>query len=96
MGLESGVGGVHGWAARFMSERKFSEALEPLRKAEELPDLFMSARIFRIYALCLAQRTSEARVLGQATYPELAHESRLEGWWDFLNETYGVDAAAGR
>jgi spermidine synthase len=83
-------------AARFMSERKFSEALEPLRKAEELPDLFMSARIFRIYALCLAQRTSEARVLGQATYPELAHESRLAGWWDFLNETYGIGAAAGR
>jgi predicted membrane-bound spermidine synthase len=81
-------------AARLMSERKFAEVLEPLRKAEELPDLFMSARIFRIYALCLAQQTDEARALAQAAYPELSSESRLQPWWDFFSNTCGVDVAA--
>jgi predicted membrane-bound spermidine synthase len=79
-------------AARLMSQRQFSDALEPLRNAEQLPDLTMSARIFRIYALCLGGQIREAQNLAQETYHRFPHETRLQGWWDFFTETYGVDA----
>ena len=82
-------------AARMMSQRRFSEALVPLRKAEELPDLFMSGRIFRIYALCLDGRVADARALARETYPLLEQETRLQGWWDFFRETYGIEVGVG-
>ena len=78
-------------ATRYMSERDFDQAVSAFQRAEQLPELFMSGRIFRIYALGLAGRVDEARDLAREAYPQLASESRLEGWWDFFAATYGID-----
>lgn len=77
--------------AGYFSERRYQDALEPLRRAEARPDLALSARLFRIYALCLSQRREDAARLARETDPTLARESRLQGWWDFLARTCGVD-----
>ena len=78
-------------AAGLVSERRFEQALEPLHKAEGNFGLFPAARMFRIYVLCLLQRMDEARWLARDTYPILQQDSRVEGWWDFLADTYGID-----
>ncbi len=77
--------------AHLFSERKFREALGPLLEAEEHEDLFPTARLFRIYALCLLQRIDEAHLLALETYPIVEEESAIEPWWDFLSETFGID-----
>jgi predicted membrane-bound spermidine synthase len=77
--------------ARLVSERRFEEALEPLSKAEQYPQLFATARLFRIYALCLLQRRKEADRLATETYGTLRSDSRYDPWWDFLAITYRVD-----
>ena len=77
--------------AGLFSERRYQAAVEALRRAEAGPDLSTSARLFRIYALCLTPRPEEARRLAREAYPSLASDSRLQGWWDFLAQTCGVD-----
>ncbi len=77
--------------AGFFSERRYEDALEPLRRGEARPDLYISARLFRIYALCLLQRPEQARRLAREAYPIVASESRLQAWWDFLARTCRVD-----
>jgi hypothetical protein len=76
--------------ARLFSERRFEEALEPLTRAERRPALFATARLFRIYALCLLQRLEEAGRLATETRHALGSDSRFDPWWDFLAATYGV------
>jgi len=78
--------------ARLFSERRFEEALDPLRKAEKRPALFATARLFRIYALCLLRRLEEAGRLATETHDALGRDSRFDPWWDFLAATYRVDA----
>ena len=78
--------------ARLVSERRFEEALEPRRKAEKHPPLFATARVFRIYLLCLLQRHEEAGRLATETHDTLGSDSRFDAWWDFLAVTYGVKA----
>lgn len=77
-------------AGRF-SERRFADALEPLRQAEQRPALFATARLFRIYALCLLHRIDEARGLATETRAALRGDPRFDEWWKFLGETFGVD-----
>ena len=81
-------------AAGLVSERRFEPALEALYKAEGSSNLFPAARMLRIYLLCLLQRMDEARGLALDTHPILQQDSRLEGWWDFLADTYGIDPRA--
>ena len=76
--------------ARLFSERRFEEALEPLRKAEQRPSLFATARLFRIYALCLLRRLDEAGRLATETHAALGSDSRFDAWWNFLAVTYRV------
>jgi Tfp pilus assembly protein PilF len=78
--------------AGLFSERRFEEALQPLRNAEQRPTLFATARLFRIYALCLLQRVEEARRLATETRKALGSDAFFEPWWEFLAETYGVGA----
>ena len=77
--------------AGLFAERRYLEAVEVLQDAEEHPVLFATARLFRIYALCLLSQVDEAKDLAEDTYPDLAERSDLDHWWDFLNEEYGVD-----
>ena len=79
-------------AAGLFADRKYLEAVDALQNAEEHPALFGTARLFRIYALCLMSQVDEAKELAADTYPALAQEARLEQWWDFLNEKFGIDA----
>lgn len=72
------------------SERRFGEALEPLRQAEQRPTLLATARLWRIYALCLLRRNDEARRLAAETRQTLASDTRFDAWWKFLGSTYGL------
>ena len=76
--------------ARLLSERRFEEALEPLRQAEQRPALFATARLFRIYALCLLQRHDETGHLTTETHAALGRDARFDPWWDFLAGACGV------
>ena len=78
-------------AAGLVSERRFERALDALHKSEGNLNLLPAARMFRIYVLCLLQRMDEARGLALDTHQILQQDSRVEGWWDFLADTYGVD-----
>jgi predicted membrane-bound spermidine synthase len=78
-------------AVGLVSERRFEEALEPMHTAEGNPNLFSTARMMRIYLLCLLNRVDEARWLARDTYPILQQDSRVESWWDLLGNHYGVD-----
>ncbi len=76
-------------AGRF-AERKFAEALLPFENAESRPTLFGTARIFRIYSLCLLGRLDEARRLTAETRAAVGGDSHYEKWWEFFATTYGV------
>jgi len=78
-------------AARFISERSFEEALGPLHRAESNPQLYLTARMFRIYAFCLLQRVDEAGSLAVETYGGQGSDPRLQGFWEFLRDTYGIE-----
>ena len=77
--------------AGLFAERRYLEAVEVLQDAEEHPVLFATARLFRIYALCLLSQVDEAKDLAEDTYPALAQQSDLDPWWDFLLEEFGID-----
>ncbi|MFC1639468.1 fused MFS/spermidine synthase [Gemmatimonadota bacterium] len=77
--------------AGLFADRKYLEANEALQKAEEHPALFGTSRLFRIYSLCLLSQIDAAKDLADDTYPDLAQETNLEHWWDFLNEKFGID-----
>jgi hypothetical protein len=78
-------------AAGLLSQRRFEEALEPLQNAEGNPALFAASRMLRIYLLCRLNRLEDARGLARETHPILQQDSRVDGWWDFLSDTYGID-----
>jgi predicted membrane-bound spermidine synthase len=73
--------------AGLFSERRFDEAQEPLRQAEQRPALFATARLFRIYALCLSRRFGEAGPLATETHDTLGNDPRFDPWWAFLEQT---------
>jgi spermidine synthase len=77
--------------AGLFAERRYEEAVDVLQSAEAHPDLFASARLFRVYALCLLSQIDAARDLAEDTYPALAQQSNLDHWWVFLNEKFGID-----
>ena len=78
-------------AAGLFSERRYVEAAEGLRKAEEHTALFAMARLFRVYSLCLLQQVDAAERLAQQAYPALAQQPGLEHWWNFLNGEFGIE-----
>ena len=73
-----------------ISGRQFAESLEPLTRAERNRDLFLTARTFRIYMLCLTERQDEARGLAGVTHPTAADRTRGRGLWDFLREACDI------
>ncbi len=77
--------------AGLLSERNYLEAAATLRRAEENQDLFAAARLFRVYALCLAGQREAAAELLQDAYPNLSQDPHLERWWVFLYDTFGID-----
>ena len=79
------------WGLDVLPGDTAQEAADALQKAEGHPDLAAPARRFRIYSLCLSSQVEAARRLALQTYPVLARETRLEHWWDFLNDECGID-----
>ncbi|HXI20236.1 MAG TPA: fused MFS/spermidine synthase, partial [Gemmatimonadales bacterium] len=67
--------------AHFFSERRFQDAVEPLANGERLPAIFPTARMFRIYSLCLSDHLDEAGRLAAETRKTLAGDRRLDPWW---------------
>jgi len=78
-------------AAGHFSERRYADATEALRLAEEDPGLFPAARLFRVYALCLAGQQDEATRIALDAYTRLSSDSRLDRWWQFLRDEFDVD-----
>jgi spermidine synthase len=77
-------------AAMLFAERRYPEAAAALVPLEEQPAFFAVARIFRIYALCMASEVEAGRSLAEQAYPRLA-ESVRESWWDFFEERFGIE-----
>ncbi len=77
-------------AAGYLSERKFGEALEPFRQAEQRPALFATARLFRIYALCQLRRTQEALPLMAELRSQQGTQPWFERWRAFLGQSCGI------
>lgn len=79
--------------ARLFSERRYPEAAEALARAEQRPQLQSTARMFRIYALCLGGKMEEAKRLAADTRAALGSQPALAPWWEFLAATFGLPAS---
>ncbi|HTN43350.1 MAG TPA: spermidine synthase [Nitrospiria bacterium] len=90
---------------RFISERNYAAAVEPLSRAEGSPELRDQAFRFRIYALCMSGQTDEAQHLAQlrlaqllkekGTHAESLKETDLPPYWVWMKKTFGIDPLAG-
>src|SRR5258706_2033708 len=72
---------------RAVTERNYSDAVEPLRRAESLPHRRKEVFEYRIYALCMSGQKDLAQ--------RLAHERRAEietsFFWLWMKKTFGID-----
>jgi len=86
---------------RFVAERNFAAAVEPLSRAEQLPQLRDPAFRMRIYALCmsgqtrLAQRLAHERLTNflssKGMSPGSMKESDLPAFWLWMKKTFEID-----
>jgi hypothetical protein len=77
-------------ALRYLSQRRFSDALDPLARAEASGDLIQKMLPLRLYALCMAGRLEEARILAAQRGAELAQEPSAPDFWEFMAINFGV------
>jgi len=91
---------------RFISERRFAEAAESLSRAEQLPPLSEIAFRLRVYALCMAGQTRRAQQLAEEYLAQLLKTRgmdvksggpvRLEPFWLWMKQTFGIDPLKSR
>jgi spermidine synthase len=90
---------------RFIAERHYAEAVEPLSRAELMPELRDQAFRLRIYALCMEGQTTQAQ---QIAHEHLAQflsakgltieslkETDLPPYWIWMKKTFGIDLLTG-
>jgi len=90
---------------RFISERNYAAAVEPLSRAELAPGLREEAFRFRIYALCMSGQTDQAQHLAQGRLSQLLKakgltegsikETDLPPFWLWMKKTFGINPLAG-
>jgi len=86
---------------RFIAERKYAEAVEPLRRAELVPALRDRAFRLRVYALCMAGKTAQAQhvaheqlvrlLAAKGVTVESLNEAGLPPFWLWMKKTFGID-----
>jgi len=77
-------------AAMLFSERRYLEAAQVLAQLENETGFFAVARIFRIYALCLASDLDAARLLAEQARTDLAAQPASGRWLNFFWESFGI------
>jgi spermidine synthase len=90
---------------RFISERNYAAAVEPLIRAEQNPELRDEAFRFRIYALCMSGQTDQAQHLAQVRLAQLLKEKNLTAgsiketdlppFWGWMKKTFGINPLTG-
>ncbi|HUJ78880.1 MAG TPA: hypothetical protein VLY45_01040, partial [Nitrospiria bacterium] len=86
---------------RLLADRRYMEAVEPLSRAEAVPEQRDQAFRLRVYALCMAGRTDQARQVAQARLARLITakglkvgvltEADLPPFWAWIKKTFGID-----
>lgn len=86
---------------RLLSRREYAAAVEPLRRAEQLPRIGEDAFRLRIYALCMsgqvleAQRVAHVRMLQHLRAKGLtigaARNARMQPFWVWMKQAFGID-----
>jgi spermidine synthase len=84
---------------RLISERNYAAAVEPLSRAEQVPQLLEDAFRLRIFALCMSGQTDLAQQLAQERLAEVLNEkglavASLPPFWLWMNKTFGIDPLA--
>ena len=77
--------------AHLLAERRYAEAVEPLRRAEAHRQLRRDAFRLRVYALCQARRQIEAEQLARRRYDLAGSPHPLPTFWTWMTETFGLD-----
>jgi predicted membrane-bound spermidine synthase len=73
-----------------VAQRRYDDALEPLRLAEGNPHNFTVATSIRILALCEAGRPEEAQALAHEHRSRMAGGARMQDYWAAMNEICGI------
>jgi hypothetical protein len=81
-------------AAGLVAQRRYAEALEPLRLAEQNPENFALATSVRILALCEAGRGQEAQALARERRPQMPGGERMRDYWAAMNDSCGIAPVA--
>jgi spermidine synthase len=86
---------------RLIAERDYAGAVEPLARAEQLPELREDAFRLQVYALCMsgqigrAQQLSEENLLRTLRAKGIDVQSRdrihLEPFWSWMKQKFGID-----
>jgi spermidine synthase len=82
------------YAARLFAGRSYLDAARSMESLEKHRAFFAVARIFRIYALCLASDYDAARPLAEQAYAVLADRPAANRWWSFFSDQFGIDPRA--
>jgi spermidine synthase len=91
---------------RRIAERNYAGAVEPLSRAEQLPQLRENAFRLRIYALCMSGQIAQAESLAKERFAQLlmtakevpvnsAAEIPLPPFWEWMKKTFGIDPRVG-
>jgi len=73
-----------------VAQRRFDEALEPLRLAEQNPGNFALASAVRIFALCEAGRRDEAHRLANERAEAMSRAGDMRDYWAAMQEIFGL------
>jgi hypothetical protein len=87
---------------RFISERNYSAAVEPLARAGQLPQVRQEAFRLAVYALAMSGRIDQAQKMAQERFSQLLMTAKgpavkspgeipLPPFWQWMKETFGID-----
>ncbi|HEY5658383.1 MAG TPA: hypothetical protein VIY27_11405, partial [Myxococcota bacterium] len=79
---------------RELAERHYAGALPALRAAEAAPGLRRQALGLQIFALAMDGQLEAAQALAQARFAELGEAGRLESFWRWMKQQFGIDPRA--
>ncbi len=81
---------------RLLSERRYAEAADPLRRAEAARHFRRDAFRLRVYALCQAGKVSEAQQLTRERYAEAGAPDPVPAFWAWMGQAFSIDPASER
>jgi hypothetical protein len=81
---------------QLLSERRYAEAADPLRRAEAARHVRRDAFRLRVYALCQAGKVREAQQLTRERYAEAGAPNPVPAFWAWMGQAFGIDPASER